>query len=412
MRMVSTLACLGCLIAAMFGCPPKEQAWEPPAKFPKNKAEKDYYRQLPPGALALRRIPPEMYPDFSRGFNGRDGLEQAIRHSIEYLKKPSSRKYYPYGDISHERALGSLHTFLMVLRQAQSPEQFDQLIRDRFEVYQSVGCDDQGTVLYTGYYCPIFEGRKQRDAVFRFPLYRSPPDLIRDQEGNTTGRRMADGRIVPYATRREIEEQRQLEGTEIAWLKSPFEAYVVSVQGSAKLKLADGSLWELGYAGNNGHEYKPIAAAMIADGVLKKADLSLQALIRYFEQHPQDVQKYCWQNPRYIFFKETAGGPYGSIGVPVTRLRSLATDKSIFPRACLAFIDTELPMPGPDGVAARPHAEFALDQDTGGAIRAAGRCDVYMGVGPDAEALAGRTYAEGDLYYIFVKTGGGTAAAR
>lgn len=405
LRHFARISCIT-LLALILGCPPKEQAWEAPAKFPKKQDEKDYYRQLPPGALALRKIPPEMYPDFSRGFHGREGLEQAIRFSIEYLNKPSSRKYYPYGDISHERALGSLHAFLAVLHQSQSPQQLDQMIRDRFEVYQSVGCDDQGTVLYTGYYCPIFEGRKQRDAIFKYPLYRSPPDLIRDAEGNTTGRRMADGRIVPYPTRREIEEQRQLEGTEIAWLKSPFEAYVVSVQGSAKLKLADGSLWELGYAGNNGHEYKPIAAAMIADGVLKKADLSLQALLRYFEQHSQDVQKYVWQNPRYIFFKETTGGPYGSIGVPVTRMRSLATDKTIFPRACLAFIDTNLPSPGPSGVSGRPYAEFALDQDTGGAIRAAGRCDVYMGVGPDAEALAGRTYAEGDLYYIFVKPAG------
>lgn len=398
-------------LLAACGCPPKEQVWEKPANL-KGKAEKDYYRQLPPGQLALRKIPPEMYPDFARGFAGREGLEQAIRYSIEYLNKPSSRKYYPYGDISHDRALASLHAFLLVLQQAQSGQQLDQMIRERFDVYMSVGCDDQGTVLYTGYYCPIFEGRKQRDSVFRYPLYRSPPDLIRDVEGNTQGRRTADGRIVPYATRREIEEQRQLEGTEIAWLKTPFEAYVVSVQGSAKLRLADGTLWELGYAGNNGHEYKPIAEPMIADGVLKKADLSLQTLLRYFQQHPEQIEKYVWQNPRYIFFKETTGGPYGSIGVPVTRFRSLATDKTIFPRACLAFIDTSLPQHSPGGVTIRPHAEFALDQDTGGAIRAAGRCDVYMGVGPDAEALAGRTYAEGDLYYIFLKGDGRGSAPR
>ncbi|MBI5865216.1 MAG: MltA domain-containing protein [Planctomycetes bacterium] len=307
--------------------------------------------------------------------------------------------------MTHERALGSLHAFLLLLQQAQSPQQFDQMIRDQFDVYQSVGCDDQGTVLYTGYYCPIFDGRKQREGRFQHPLYRSPPDLIRDQEGTTTGRRTSDGRIVPYASRREIEEQRQLEGTEIAWLKSAFEAYVVTVQGSARLRLADGTLWELGYAGNNGHDYKPISEAMIADGLLSKKELSLQAMLRYFEQHPDQVQKYTWQNPRYIFFKETVGGPYGSIGVPVTRMRSLATDKTIFPRACLAFIDTNLPSASPGGVVTKPHAEFALDQDTGGAIRAAGRCDVYMGVGAEAEALAGRTYAEGDLYYIFKQTG-------
>ena len=46
---------------------------------------------------------------------------------------------------------------------------------------------------------------------------------------------------------------------------------------------------------------------------------------------------------------------------------------------------------------------FALDQDTGGAIRAAGRCDVYMGVGDRAGELAGGTYREGRLYYLFVK---------
>lgn len=407
MRSPLVIVVASSLLLVLCGCPPKEQAWEKPANLNKGgKQDKDYYRQLPPGQLALRKIPPEMYPDFSRGFAGREGLEQAIRYSIEYLNKPSSRKYYPYGDISHGRALASLQAFLLVLREAQSGEQLDQLIRERFDVYMSVGCDDQGTVLYTGYYCPIFDGRKQRDSVFRYPLYRSPPDLIRDAEGNTQGRRMADGQIVRYPSRREIEEQRQLEGTEIAWLKTAFEAYVVSVQGSAKLRLADGSLWELGYAGNNGHEYRPIAEPMIADGVLKKADLSLQTLLRYFQQHPEQVEKYVWQNPRYIFFKETTGGPYGSIGVPVTRFRSLATDKTIFPRACLAFIDTNLPQHAAGGVMVRPHAEFALDQDTGGAIRAAGRCDVYMGVGPDAEALAGRTYAEGDLYYIFLKNGG------
>jgi membrane-bound lytic murein transglycosylase len=44
-----------------------------------------------------------------------------------------------------------------------------------------------------------------------------------------------------------------------------------------------------------------------------------------------------------------------------------------------------------------------LDQDTGGAIRAAGRCDVYMGEGDEAGQLAGQTYQEGRLYYLFAK---------
>jgi len=50
-----------------------------------------------------------------------------------------------------------------------------------------------------------------------------------------------------------------------------------------------------------------------------------------------------------------------------------------------------------------PYTGFALDQDTGGAIRAPGRCDVYMGIGDDAGRLAGQTYQEGKLYYLFLK---------
>jgi len=43
------------------------------------------------------------------------------------------------------------------------------------------------------------------------------------------------------------------------------------------------------------------------------------------------------------------------------------------------------------------------DQDTGGAIRAPGRADLFMGVGPTAGLKAGGQYAEGQLYYLFLK---------
>jgi membrane-bound lytic murein transglycosylase A len=46
---------------------------------------------------------------------------------------------------------------------------------------------------------------------------------------------------------------------------------------------------------------------------------------------------------------------------------------------------------------------FMLDQDTGGAIRAPGRGDIFMGIGGTAEILAGGQYAEGRLYYFFLK---------
>lgn len=370
---------------------------------------KDYSKPLPPGALALRKIPPEQYPDFSRGFYNRGGLEQAIRYSLEYLAKPSSQKYFPYGDVTHARAVRSLERFLEVLREAQTPQDLDRLVRRDFEVYESVGCDGHGTVFYTGYYTPIFDGRKQPEGPFRYPLYRIPPDLVKDEEGQILGRRTPDGRIVPYYTRRELEEGRLMDGYEIAYVKHPFEAYVITVQGSAKLRLADGSLYELGYSGNNGHDYTPCWERMVSDGILKREELSLQALLSYFSRHPDQVQNYTWDNNRYVFFKEAPGGPFGSLNTPVTPYRTIATDKQVFPRACLAFVVTDLPRLRGGAVETLPYSGFALDQDTGGAIRAAGRGDVYMGVGSSAEAVAGRTGAEGRLYYVFVRESGSAA---
>lgn len=374
--------------------------------------EPDYGRPLPPGQMALRKIPPEQYPDFGPGYLNRTGLEEAIRNSLAYLAKPSSHRYFPYLDISHARAVRSLEHFLAVLASVRSPQELNAVIRRDFEVYQSVGWNGRGGVFFTGYYTPIFDGRRQRDGEFRYPLYRQPPDLMKDPDGITLGRRTPEGRVVPYYTRREIEEGGVLDGQEIAWLRDPFEAYVVTVQGSAKLRQADGSMLELAYAANNGKDYKSIGQEMIRAGKIARDQLSLQNLIRYFKEHPDDVARYTRMNDRTVFFQELPGGPFGSLNVPVLPYRSIATDKSVFPRACLAFSRTRMPVVRDDGsVTVSPYSAFALDQDTGGAIRAAGRADIYMGIGPSAEAIAGRVGSEGQLYYVFVKEdGAGTAS--
>jgi len=53
----------------------------------------------------------------------------------------------------------------------------------------------------------------------------------------------------------------------------------------------------------------------------------------------------------------------------------------------------------------RSFRSFVMDQDRGAAIRAPGRTDIYMGVGDDAGKMAGFTYSEGKLYYLFAKEG-------
>ena len=368
-----------------------------PEPLPLVDIQKDYDRPLAPGAFALRKIDPSQYPRFGEGWYKAKGtaMRDSVEASLRYMAKPSSKKYYPLGPITHEQVVESLKLFLSVLDQANSPEVLDQLIRDNFDVYMSIGCDDEGTVLFTGYYSPIFEGSLTQTDQFSVPLYRLPPDLKKDEEGNPVG--------GPWHTREEIMTSQMLSGQEIAWLSDRFEAYVFTVQGSGFIRLPDGSLYEVGYAGHNGHDYTPIGKQLIADGKIERFRLSLDTMIRYFREHPEDVDYYLNQNKRYVFFQESKGGPYGCLAERVTPYHSIATDKEIFPRAALAFLDTRVPLV--PGESMRPFRCFVCDQDRGAAIRAPGRTDIYMGVGEEAGKNAGFTYSEGKLYYLIAKAG-------
>ena len=374
-------------------------------KSPTGQTKTPYDRPLPPGQFALRKITnPDEIPDFSMACLDLAGLQDAIDHSINYLQKPSSRQFYPVGEITHSMALESLKTFAKMLDSGLAGAQLNQTIRERFDVYISIGCDDHGTVLFTGYYTPIFSGSPTRTERFRYPLYKQPEDLVKGPDGEIIGRRLPDGQIGPYPPRAVIEDSRMLRGKELVWLSDPFETYIAHVQGSAKLRLPNGEITTVGYAANNGHEYRSVAQELVNDGKISADRISLAAMIDYFKRYKDQVNTYVRRNARFVFFQNEDGPPRGCLNEPVTAYRSIATDKSIFPRASLTFIATTLPRDIGGQAVNRLYSGFALDQDAGGAIRAPGRCDVYMGEGDMAGKLAGQTYQEGRLYYLFLKS--------
>lgn len=378
---------------------PRIQEEELPPQPPMQK----YSKQLPPGRLALRKITdPAEIPDFTEACVDLSNLETAIHNSLNYLKKPSSKLFFPYGEITHQHMEESLNALVELIHSGHRGSELNALIREQFDVYVSVGCDDKGTVLFTGYFTPVFDGSRESSGRFKYPLYSQPEDLVKNPEGVTLGRRTVDG-IVPYPPRAELEDSGMLKGREIMWLDDPFQVFIVHVQGSAMIRQPDGSLVGIGYAANNGHPYQSIGQKMVEDGKIPEDRMSLSAMIEYFKAHPDEISEYTRQNPRFVFFQVADGPPRGALNEPVIPFRTIATDKSIFPRAGLAFISTTLPRTSGNDVVQEPYSGFALDQDTGGAIRAPGRCDVYMGQGDTAGRLAGKTYREGRLYYLFVK---------
>lgn len=377
------------VVSALAGCQKRSAVVIDDREF-----RKDYSRPLPPGELALRKIAdPSQIPDYTQAFSDTDGLLEAINHSLNYMSKPSSKNFYPYGDITHLQAVKSLQDIKRLVKSGLSPQELNRHVRERYDTYISVGCDNQGTVLFTGYYTPILDGSLTRTDRFQYPLYKSPDSLIKDPDGTILGRKGPDGQILKLPSRQDLPKSDLLAGRELIWLADPFEIYVVHVQGSAKIRMPNGQVEAVHYDAHNGWEYKSVVPKMIADGKLSGKNINLKSMMDYFKAHPDEVDRYVNENPRFVFFRREAGDPRGSINEPVTPFRTIATDKSVYPRAMFAFakVDLERPM------------GFALDQDTGGAIRAAGRCDVYMGIGDRAGELAGGTYREGQLYYLFLK---------
>ncbi len=389
----------------------------------------DFARELPPGEKALRKVPPERYPGFAADAASQPRLLQSIDNSLRYLAAPSSRKFFPYLDITHERAVATLRALReAVVAAGSAPVQWDALIREKFDVYQSVGApraDGSGysnQVLFTGYFTPTYDACLTRQGAFQWPLYKRPSDLVTDYDKDTSFRRTPDGSLAPYYTRQQIEGpgarsvdsassappgsgQPLLGGQELVWLASRWEAYVITVQGSARLRLRDGNILEIGYAGTNGQPYISPGRQMLADKVITRDQLSLDGLGRYFAAHPQNMNRYLWLNPRTTFFAERPGGPFGKLNVPVTAGATIATDKEVYPRAMPAYVVTANGTAGPAGGAGGAMQDFMLDQDAGGAIRAAGRCDIYMGVGESAERSAGEQLSTGQLFYLAIKPG-------
>ncbi|MBC02789.1 MAG: hypothetical protein CMJ34_05735 [Phycisphaerae bacterium] len=366
----------------------------------------DYERALPPGATALRPVPPGSEPDLEAAWLRRDeGLRESVDQSLSWFDAPSSRQWWPYDlghrTVSHEEARASVQRFGELLDECSDATTFRRRMLDEFRIYQSVGWNGEGVVLYTGYYAPEFDASPVRTSRFTTPLHVRPDDLVTHPEtGVPIGQRLPNGRIGRYPTRREIHESGMFEGDELVWVETPLDAYVIQVNGSAKLRMPDGSIEFIGYDGKTDRMYTGLGTTLFDRGHIEKKDLP--AIYELFERNPELVMDGMLENESYVFFRHYDGStwPSGSLGRKVTGRASLATDKDVYPRACVTFVDTEgIEVSGADV----PIQRFMLDQDTGGAIRAPGRADIYMGEGADAETLAGGQYAEGRLYYFFLR---------
>ncbi|MFT7487209.1 MAG: membrane-bound lytic murein transglycosylase A [Candidatus Paceibacteria bacterium] len=364
----------------------------------------DYAKELSDGINPLIALGPEdEMPDFSMQWKERDEILPALELSLQWTRREHARQFFPQAGITRERAIASLERFREILAETYGPNDFQGALEREFTIYKSAGWDGRGGgVLFTGYCTPILSGSLNESPEFRYPLYALPPDLVKRKDGSIKGWKTAHGMFDSYPSRGAIEAGGLLrnKGLELVWLRDPIDAYLAHVNGSAFIELPTGEMYRLGYAGKNGRPYTSLGKELIADGQLTKGTAGLNAIRDWAATVSESqLQEYLNRNQTYVFFTGISGNPHGSLDVEVTPGRSAATDKTLFPRGAMVFV-TANPGEQTDGALTQ---RFYFDQDTGGAIRTAGRTDLYVGVGPDAERIAGRTKTEGQLYYLFLK---------
>jgi len=363
----------------------------------------DYSRSLGEGEPALLPVDADEIPDFSREWDSREELLPAVELSIAWTSRPHAKQFFPQAGIDHARALASLQRFAEILRASGSPEEFQQAIVRDFQVYRSAGWDGRGGgVLFTAYCTPILRGSLERAPGYDHPLYALPPDLKKAPDGSVLGWETAIGRIPDYPARGAIEAGGLLEnrGLELVWLTDPIDAYLAHVNGSAFIELPNGTMHRLGYAGKNGRAYTSLGQELEADGKIPRGQASLKSIREWAAKAPaEELSSYLRRNQSFVFFTPIQGNPHGSLDFPVTAGRSVATDKTLFPRGAVVFVAGGEKKKNADA----PVDRFYLDQDTGGAIRTAGRADLYLGIGDEAEEVAGRLKLEGQMYYLFLR---------
>ncbi len=294
-----------------------------------------------------------------------------------------------WADDDHAAAL---KVFLNTCRDMKDPDwralckyaNADPEPRQFFELFfRPVLIDDGQDALFTGYFEPELEGDRYRSSRYRYPVYKMPPEALRNN---------------PWLTRREILDGDAMagRGLEIAWVDDPVELFFLQIQGSGRIRLPDGSYIRVGYRGANGHPYRSIGVELVRRGVYNAHQVSAEVIKNWVRRNPVEGRDLLFHNPSYVFFREVSRvpadqGPLGAMNRSVTTMRSIAVDPSFVKLGAPVWIEK-------DGK--KPLRRLMIAQDTGSAIKGAQRADVFFGTGDKAGQEAGKLRDPGRMIVL------------
>jgi membrane-bound lytic murein transglycosylase A len=222
-------------------------------------------------------------------------------------------------------------------------------------------------------------------------------------KGAKVGRRVGRRKIVPYYDRGQIEDG-ALDGwhLEICWLRDPVDVLFAQIQGSARIRLEDGTILRVNYDAHNGWPYTPVGRVLIERNAIPKDQMSMARIRQWMEANPDQAKDVRRQNKSYVFFRvtglSTEDEAIGAEGVPLVPGRSIAVDHALHVYGMPFFIQADLPI-----VSDKSNTKFRrlmFAQDTGSAIVGPARADLYFGAGDEAARMAGRIKNPGDFVML------------
>jgi membrane-bound lytic murein transglycosylase A len=278
-----------------------------------------------------------------------------------------------------------------------------------FHAYAAEGnAGSEGRI--TGYYVQPLRASRKRGGRYQFPLYKRPDDLVAvkldDFVEDGRSRRVwgridpKSGRLLPYPTRREYEQEIQAARNDavLLWLDSPADTVLVEIEGSGRATLDDGSVVMVAFDGKNGRKSQKRGVAKAL-----RAFETKHGKRRWTKAAIARVAKIAKQKDSMVFFEiEHRSGAIGSQNVVLTPKRSLAVDRAIVPLSTPIWVDTKAPKS-----AKSQHATWRrllIAQDTGGAILGTIRGDIYFGDDAEAVAIGRRVNGAGRMWLLLPKT--------
>ncbi len=154
--------------------------------------------------------------------------------------------------------------------------------------YAVTSGDGATSGMITGYYEPLLQGSRSRRKGYEQPVRGVPDDLLSidlsavfpELKDKRVRGRLEGNKVVPYWSRAEIAARgEKLPSKTLLYVDDAIELFFLQVQGSGRVRLADGGIVRLNYADQNGHPYQSIGKALVERGELKLEEASMQGIL-------------------------------------------------------------------------------------------------------------------------------------